>query len=112
MSVAKRPRKVKFEGAPTWSSSHKWGLMLRAAGEEFTRRMASYLPRFARDSMQGKPLAVITRSWAADPEVTSELARFEKELLESGIPTYPTQERAARALAKFARYYQFLRETE
>ena len=86
-------------------------LMFRAAGKEFTRHMASYLPRFARENLQGKPLAVMLRSWTNAPEVTAALARLGEELLDAGIPTYPTQERCTRALAKFARYY-LLRESE
>jgi len=70
--------------------------------------LAEYLADFVRENRYGKPLVAVTRNWTENPEGRGWIMDLERALLEAGIPTYPTEERAAKALAKYVRYYEFL----
>jgi acyl-CoA synthetase (NDP forming) len=85
-------------------------LMLRFAGPEFAPKLAAYLADCVKENRFGKPLVVMLRSWTAQPGPVAEVKLLEQDLLQAGIPTYPTEERAVHALARFCAYHEFQRE--
>lgn len=70
------------------------------------------LSEFARNNAYGKPLALITDSLGYNGESEKAKMDTQKVFFESGIAVFPTIQRAARALRKFAGYYEFLRQVE
>lgn len=70
-------------------------------------KLAAYLAGSARAHSRGKPLVVSWRCWSNDPTMEATKSRLEAELVRAEIPVYRGLSRAARALAKLARYYQF-----
>jgi acyl-CoA synthetase (NDP forming) len=72
-------------------------------------RIAEYLAGPARDYVHSKPLAVTWRSYRDDPRIPELGFKIQKLLLESGIPVYRGFVPATSALARWARYHQFIR---
>ena len=85
-------------------------LMLRFGGPEFAPKIAAYLADCIKAKRLGKPLVAVLRSWTAQPKPVAVGKQLEQDLLEAGVPTYPTEERAAHALARFCAYHEFQRE--
>jgi acyl-CoA synthetase (NDP forming) len=70
--------------------------------------LAEYLTEFVRENRYGKPLVAVTRNWTEQQEGRGWIMELDRALLAAGIPTYPTEERAASALSKYVGYYEFL----
>jgi acyl-CoA synthetase (NDP forming) len=73
-------------------------------------RIAEYLAGHARDHVHSKPLVVTWRSYREDPRIPELGLKIQKLLLKSGIPVYRGFVPATIALARWARYHQFIRE--
>ena len=85
-------------------------LMLWFTQGEVVPKLAEFLADFVRQNKHGKPLVAVTRCWTEDPKGRGWLMDLDRALLEAGIPTYPTEERVARALANFVKYHEFMGE--
>lgn len=70
-------------------------------------RIADYLVNEARKYTNGKPLVAVWRQYQPSPQIKEARKRYEKILLEGGIPLYEGLDRALWALSKACDYYSF-----
>jgi acyl-CoA synthetase (NDP forming) len=73
--------------------------------------MAEYLTEFVKQNRYGKPVVAVTRCWTEAEEGRGWLMEMDKALLDAGIPTYPTEERAIKSLSRLMKYHSFLAES-
>jgi acyl-CoA synthetase (NDP forming) len=67
-----------------------------------------FLIDFAKDNPFGKPLVVSMNLYGNDLYCADNAARTRKKFVTSGVPAYPSFESAARAMARFINYHEFL----
>lgn len=68
-----------------------------------------YLIDFAHHNPFSKPLVVTVSASGNDSRRAAEAAELRRKFARAGLPSYPTQQRAARALARFIGYHEFRR---
>jgi acyl-CoA synthetase (NDP forming) len=76
---------------------------------EHVVKLANYIVTRAKEHTNGKPFVVNRRRFRTDPGIDEAEAKFERILIDGGIPVYDGLTRAAGALSKMAGYYEFLR---
>ncbi len=67
-----------------------------------------YLANFLRTSPYRKPIVASIEFPEGDPVLAEQSAKLRQGLFGLGIPAYPSQVHAARALSRFVGYYKFL----
>lgn len=81
-------------------------------GVDHLRSMGQSIIELTRSHAQGKPVAVVILKDIDAPVVEAEIKRLAQELIQGNVAVYDSLPQASRALAKFARYHQFQRETQ
>ena len=72
-------------------------------------KVAHYLAGEARKHTGHRPLVVVWRQFQPNPVIREARIKFEKILLEAGVPVYEGLPRAFLVLSKLAEYHQFRR---
>jgi acyl-CoA synthetase (NDP forming) len=71
-------------------------------------RVNRFIIDFARQNQHNKPLVVGLNSRGNDTRVAAAAAKLWTQFALAGIPTYASQEGAARAVSRFIKYHEFL----
>lgn len=87
-------------------------ILLEVGGMDAIKKMEEILCRFARQSSHQKPLVAVIETWGRNRQLNVERASMQQEFLQAGIAVYRTIARAARAVAKWLRYYRFQQQTD
>ncbi|MBP7342049.1 MAG: acetate--CoA ligase family protein [Syntrophaceae bacterium] len=90
-------------------SLHMDWLFSRGEGAA-TRRIAEYIADEARRHTEGKPLVVALRQFAPSAPIRHTLDTVKSILLAAGVPFYDGIPKAASALAKMVKYYEFQKD--
>jgi hypothetical protein len=77
-------------------------------GKEATPQTVEYL----RQTRFRKPLVMVIDGSREDPSLAAEAARLRSRYCQAGIPAYASLPRAARALARWAAYWEKVREED
>ncbi len=78
--------------------------------EEGSRRVEEFIVEFAKNSPFGKPLVVAVNAPTNDPNGMRAAAELRLRFALAGVPAYPSQASACKALSRFIRYHEFLAE--
>jgi acyl-CoA synthetase (NDP forming) len=89
-------------------SLHMDWLFSRGQGEA-TRQIAKYIADEARSHTGGKPLVVALRQYSPSAPVRETMETVKSILLDAGVPFYDGIPKAASALAKVVKYYEYRR---
>ncbi len=85
-----------------WLFSRKFG--------EVTRELARYIADEARKHTAGKPLVVALRQFIPLDPIRQTMTEVKSVFLEAGVPFFDSIPKAASALAKMVKYYEFHRD--
>ena len=67
-----------------------------------------FLINFAKENPFGKPVVVSMNLYGSDLYCADKAAQARRKFVTSGVPAYPSFESAARAMARFVNYHEFL----
>ena len=87
-------------------SLHMDWLFSRGQGEA-TRQITKYIAEEARNHTGGKPLVVALRQYSPSAPVRGTMETVKSILLDAGVPFYDGIPKAASALAKVVKYYEY-----
>jgi len=74
---------------------------------ERMKKVNNFIIDFASNNSAGKPLVISMNAHLNRPENAAVAAKFWTKCTMAGVPTYLSQENAARALSRFIRYHEF-----
>lgn len=76
-------------------------------GSQNAAKMNDFLIDFARNNRFGKPVVLSLNGRANAPQSAVSVAKLCRQFAQAGVPTYVSQQNAARALARFVEYHQY-----
>ncbi len=79
---------------------------------EQSRQVEEFIVDFARNNRFGKPFVVAVNAPTNDPNGMKAAAELRLKFALAGVPAYPSQASATRALSRFIGYHEFLAKTQ